>query len=94
MTQKKLDNIRIVLVEPQVPGNVGATARAMKNCGLTKLVLVRPWFRNHPQSRYMAHSSEDILDNAVITDTLEEALTGSVLVAGTTRRKRHNTPFS
>jgi TrmH family RNA methyltransferase len=93
MTQKKLDNIRIVLVEPQVPGNVGATARAMKNCGLTRLVLVRPWFKNHPQSRYMAHSSEDILDNAVITDTLEEALTGSVLVAGTTRRKRHNTPF-
>ncbi len=88
-----LDNIRIVLVEPQVPGNVGSTARAMKNMGLGSLVIVAPWFRDHPQARYMAHGSEDILDSAVYTDTLEEAIAGSVLVAGTSRRKRHNTPF-
>ena len=95
MDKKKpqLDNIRIVLVEPQVPGNVGAAARAIKNMGLTKLVLVKPWFYNHPQARYMAHGSEDILDSAVVTDTLAEAVADSVLVAGTSRRKRRSTPF-
>jgi len=89
----QLDNIQIVLVEPQVPGNVGAAARAIKNMGLTKLVLVKPWFYNHPQTRYMAHGSEDILDNAIVTDTLAEAVADSVLVAGTSRRKRRGTPF-
>ncbi len=89
----KLDNIGIVLVEPQVPGNVGAAARAIKNMGLSRLVLVNPWFFNHPQARYMAHGGEDILDNAVVVDNLSEAVADSVLVVGTTRRKRHNTPF-
>jgi len=91
--KKALDNIRIVMVEPQVPGNVGSAARAIKNMGISQLVLVKPWFQGHPQSRYMAHGSEDILENAVVTETLEEAVAGSVLVAGTTQRKRHNTPF-
>ncbi len=88
-----LDNINIVLVEPQVPGNVGAAARAMKNMGLSRLVLVKPWFHNHPQAKYMAHSSEDILDRAVISDSLTEAVADSVLVVGTSRRKRSNTPY-
>ena len=81
-------NIRIVLVEPKVPGNVGAAARAMKNMGLSRLVLVRPWFRGHPQARYMAHGSEDVLDRAEVFETLAEAVADSVLVAGTTRRRR------
>ncbi len=88
-----LDNIRIVLVEPQVPGNVGAAARAIKNMGLTRLVLVNPWFHNHPQARYMAHGSVDILDNALVVDELSKAVSDSVLVVGTTQRKRHNVPF-
>ena len=88
-----LKNVRFVLVEPQVPGNVGASARAMKNMGLSRLVLVKPWFYNHPQARYMAHGSEDILERAEIFNTLEEAVGESVLVVGTTRRKRHNIPF-
>jgi len=88
-----LDNIRIVLVEPQVPGNVGAASRAMKNMGLGRLVLVNPWFRDHPQARYMAHGSEDILDGAVVCDSLAEAVADSVLVAGTTRRKRRGVPM-
>ncbi len=88
-----LDNLQIVLVEPQVPGNVGAAARAMKNTGLSRLVLVRPWFYGHPQARYMAHGSVDILDGAVVAESLDEAVKGSVLVVGTTRRKRHNTLY-
>lgn len=89
----KFENISIVLVEPKVPGNVGASARAVKNMGLSRLVLVNPWFLNHPQSRYMAHGSENIINNAVITDDLKKAVADSVLVVGTTRRKRTAAPF-
>jgi len=87
------DNIRIVLVEPQVPGNVGAASRAMKNMGLSRLVLVKPWFHGHPQARYMAHGSEDVLDRAEVFETLAEAVKDSVLVVGATRRMRTSTPF-
>jgi len=88
-----LDNVNIVLVEPQVPGNVGSAARAMKNMGLSRLTLVNPWFPDHLQARYMAHGSEDILDRAKRVSSVFEAVEGSVLIAATTRRKRHNTPF-
>jgi TrmH family RNA methyltransferase len=91
--KSQFENIQIVLVEPKVPGNVGASARAIKNMGLSRLVLVNPWFRNHPQSRYMAHGSEDIMDSAVITDDLYKAVADSVLVVGTTQRKRTSAPF-
>ncbi|MCE5249850.1 RNA methyltransferase [bacterium] len=90
---KNFDNIHIVLVEPKVPGNVGAAARAMKNMGLSRLVLVNPWFRDHPQARYMAHNSEDILDSAEVFSSLGEAVGSSVLVVGTTQRRRHGVPF-
>lgn len=87
------DNIRIVLVEPKVPGNVGASARAIKNMGLSRLVLVNPWYKNHPQSRYMAHGSEDILAGALVVDDLKTAVADSVLVVGTTQRKRTSAPY-
>jgi len=86
------DNIRIVLVESKVPGNMGAAARAIKNMGLSRLVAVNPWFRDHPQARYMAHGSEDVLENAEVFSTLEEAVASSVLVVGTTQRQRHGVP--
>jgi len=89
-----LENIRIVLVEPQVPGNVGASARAVKNMGINSLTLVKPWFRGHPQARYMAHASEDVLENARVFDTLREAVSDSVLVVGTTQRKRSAIPYT
>ena len=38
----KLENISIVLVEPQIPENIGSTARAMNNMGLSSLILVNP----------------------------------------------------
>jgi len=87
------DNIRIVLVEPKVPGNMGAAARAIKNMGLSKLLLVNPWFYDHPQARYMAHGSEDILGRAEVFSSLAEVVGSSVLVVGTTQRQRHNVPF-
>jgi len=95
MTDNKalLDAVRIVLVEPKVPGNTGASARAIKNMGLNRLVLVNPWFRDHPQARYMAHGSEDVLDRAELYGSVAEAVKDSVLVVGTTRRRRHGVPF-
>ena len=95
MTDKKPDysNIQIILVEPKVPGNVGAAARAIKNMGLSRLTVVNPWFPKHPQARYMAHNSEDVLDSAEIVDTLKEAVASSIFVVGTTQRQRHGVPF-
>ncbi len=89
-----LENIHIVLVEPQHPGNIGAAARAMKNMGLSKLVLVRPVPFRTPEAYGMAHLSGEILDSASVVDTLEEALRGKALVVGTTaRRGKRRGPF-
>lgn len=84
-----LDHVAIVLVEPQVPGNIGATARAMRNIGLSKLVLVNPVdFLNVPEARWMAHMSEDLLENARMCATLDDALQDAVFVVGTTSPAR------
>ena len=58
------ENIYFVLVEPESPGNIGATARAIKTCGFKNLILVNPKEKNHPETMWMAHQSEEILENA------------------------------
>jgi len=69
-----LQRIRIILVEPQEPGNIGATARAMKTMGLTGLTLVRPApFAESKEATYMAHRAGEVLAAAQVTETLEEA---------------------
>ena len=81
--------IRIVLVEPKVPGNIGAVARAMTTMGLTRLVLVNPVaFRQESEARWMAHGAGEILDNASVVPTLDEAVKDLALVVGTTNRTR------
>ena len=87
------DNIQIVLVEPQVPGNVGAVCRAMRNTGFSRLTLVNLWHLGHPQARYMAHGAEDILDDARIVQSCHEAIGDSIFVVGTTRRARRGSHF-
>jgi TrmH family RNA methyltransferase len=84
-----LANVRIILVEPQTPANIGAVARAMKTMGLSRLVLVRPapW-REAPESWYIAHGAEDVLEASEETDDLDAALASLRLVAGTTNRRR------
>lgn len=82
------DFINIVLVEPSHPGNVGATARAMKTMGFSRLVLVNPKSFPHPQAIALSAGAEDILENAVVVQTLEEAIAESVLVVGTSARFR------
>ncbi|WP_019528938.1 tRNA (cytosine(32)/uridine(32)-2'-O)-methyltransferase TrmJ [Dasania marina] len=87
-TPSPLDNVRIVLVNTTHPGNIGAVARAMKNMGLSKLYLVEP--KNYPDevAYYRAVSAQDVLNDAVITSTLEEAIADCGLVVGTSARGR------
>ncbi|MDO8953262.1 MAG: tRNA (cytosine(32)/uridine(32)-2'-O)-methyltransferase TrmJ [Gammaproteobacteria bacterium] len=83
-----LENIRIVLLETSHSGNIGATARAMKTMGFSELVLVSP--KNFPSEQAIAMSAgaEDVLEQAKVVGTIEEALEGCQLVLGTSGRKR------
>ena len=81
-------DIRIVLVAPSHPGNVGAAARAMKNMGLCTLVLVNPRQFPHPEANARASGAEDVLQAAQVMPTLAEALVGCGYVAATTARDR------
>jgi TrmH family RNA methyltransferase len=80
--------IRIVLVEPSHPGNIGAVARAMKNMALRELVLVRPKLFPHAEATARASGADDLLAHARVVDTLSEALAGCGFVAATTARDR------
>ena len=80
--------LRIVLVRPKDPANIGASARAMKNFGLTELVLVAPQRGLSRHAYALASHAEDVLNAAVICQTVPEALTGCTLALGTTARPR------
>jgi len=83
-----LDNIRIVLVNTSHPGNIGGVARAMKNMGLSKLYLVAPRQFPDEQADWRAASAGDVLQRAVVTQTLEEAVAECQFVVGTSARGR------
>ena len=85
---KALDYIRVVLVEPTHPGNIGAAARAMANMGLRDLYLVRP--REFPSEIAVrrAAGADTILEQARVCDDLDSAINDCVLVMGTTARLR------
>ncbi len=80
------DNISIVMVEPQSPGNIGMVCRAMKNMGLTRLRLVKGCNRFHPESLKFAVAAKDLLERAELYDDLQSALADCTLTVGTTRR--------
>jgi tRNA (cytidine32/uridine32-2'-O)-methyltransferase len=83
-----LQNIRVVLVNTSHPGNIGGAARAMKNMGLSRLVLVDPQdFPSH-EADARASGANDVLGGAQVVATLEEALVGCSLVFGTSARER------
>ncbi|MCF4967215.1 RNA methyltransferase [Nostoc sp. CMAA1605] len=82
--------VRIVLVEPAGPLNVGSTARVMKNFGLEHLVLVNPQCdRFSPEAMKMAVHAKEILESAIVVDTLPQALQGCVSAIATTGRDLH-----
>lgn len=79
-------NISIVLVEPQSSGNVGSTARAMRNTDFTDLVLINPCDYKNNESYSMACKADDVLARARVFPTLESYLGEPSIVVGTTRR--------
>ena len=81
-------NIRIVLVNTSHPGNIGAAARAMKNMGLSELMLVEP--ANFPNADATARASgaDDVLQAATVCGSLAEAIDGCTLVFGASARLR------
>ncbi|MAB88142.1 MAG: TrmH family RNA methyltransferase [Planctomycetota bacterium] len=87
-----LDNIDIVLVEPRGPGNVGSTARALKNFGMSRLVVVNGPRLNHPQATAMAVKAGDLLRSARTTEALPEAIADATFVIATTAKRRYRLP--
>lgn len=84
-----LDNIRIVLVETSHSGNIGSAARAMKTMGLSHLYLVAPKQGIDEQAIALSAGAEDVVKNAVIVDSFDEAVGDCSLVVGTSARLRH-----
>jgi TrmH family RNA methyltransferase len=84
-----LQNIRVVLVNTSHPGNIGGAARAMKNMGLSRLVLVDPEDFPSSEAEARASGATDILESAQVCARLEDALVGCSMVLGTSARDRH-----
>ena len=82
------DNIRVVLSHTTHPGNIGAAARAMKTMGLRHLYLINPRYFPDPQASAMAAGADDVLLNAVVCQSIDEALRGVVFTVAMTARLR------
>ncbi|HUQ12037.1 MAG TPA: RNA methyltransferase [Steroidobacteraceae bacterium] len=92
--QNLLDRVRIVLVEPQHPGNIGGAARAMKTMGLRELALVKPDKFPHKEATDLAVGAADLLEAAIVHPDLRSAVADCAYVVGTSARLRslpHNT---
>ncbi|WP_404341368.1 tRNA (cytosine(32)/uridine(32)-2'-O)-methyltransferase TrmJ [Pseudoalteromonas mariniglutinosa] len=83
-----LDDIRIVLVNTSHSGNIGSAARAMKTMGLSKLYLVDPACEIDSHASALAAGATDVLGNAVIVDSVADAIADCVLTIGTSARSR------
>lgn len=81
------ENIHFVLVEPVESGNIGASARAIKNMGFKNLALVNPPKELTEQADYFAHNAMDVLRASKKHLTLMDALSDKSLVIGTSRRE-------
>jgi tRNA (cytidine32/uridine32-2'-O)-methyltransferase len=82
------DNLRIVLVGTQHPGNIGSAARAMKTMGLHRLVLVAPEKAPDRDTHAMAAGADDLIEAAPVFATLAEAVADCRWVLGCTARNR------
>ena len=88
MPDSAFDHITIILSRTINPGNIGSTARAMKNMGLSSLCLVQPQCEVDGDAYMMATHGKDILANIKIFDSIPEAAAGSAFLFGTTARSR------
>ena len=83
-----LNSVRVVLVGTTHPGNIGATARAMKNMGMVNLALVKPKDFPSNEAIYRSKAAKDVLESAQIYENLEDAVSDCELVIGTSARGR------
>ncbi len=81
-------NVRIIMMNTSHPGNIGAVARAMKNMGLTDLWLVSPKSFPDIVAERRASGAKDVLANATVVDTFDEAINSCVSVIGASARGR------
>ena len=88
MNSVTLHNIKIILVETTHPGNIGASARAMKTMGLGALRLVNPKLFPSADATVRAAGADDILSEAEIYDSLADAVGDCKYLYGTSTRKR------
>ena len=84
----KTHQIKIVLVEPSHPGNIGAAARAAKTMGLENMVLVNPKSFPDNQATARATGALDVLERAQICFSLKEAISSCTFIVGTSSRER------
>ena len=80
------NNISFILIDTLETGNIGASARALKNLGFSRLELVRPREFPSEEAGWFAHGAEDILSRVKVHQGLTEALRDKSVVIGTTRR--------
>jgi tRNA (cytidine32/uridine32-2'-O)-methyltransferase len=83
-----LEKIKIVLVEPSHPGNIGGAARAMKTMGLNQLVVINPKRFPDPQADWRAAGALDVLDAAEVLPDVGSAIADCHWVVGTSTRLR------
>ena len=83
-----LNSVKVVLVGTTHPGNIGATARAMKNMGILDLALVEPKEFPSDIATFRSKAAKDILEKASVHTSLEEAISECELVVGTSARGR------
>ncbi len=81
-------NISVVLVQTSHPGNIGAAARAMKNMGLSRLILVNPAEFPSGVAVGRAAGAVNVLESAAVVDSLPEAVADCGLVIGASARSR------
>jgi TrmH family RNA methyltransferase len=86
--ESRLAAVRVVLINTTHPGNIGAAARAMKVMGLSSLHLVTPKVFPNAEATAMASGADDLLQTAVVHNSLDSALAGCSLVLGTSARLR------
>jgi tRNA/rRNA methyltransferase len=80
--------IAFILVEPQLPENVGSCARAIKTMGFNELRLVNSCSHHGDRANWLAYGSGDILESATVYSDLTAAVAGTDFVIGTTARPR------
>lgn len=84
------EGVVVVLVRPLQSGNVGAAARAMKNMGLRRMVVVAPRAFDIDRARWMAPGAADVLDQARYVPDVATAVADCRLVVASTARVRHS----